>query len=117
MKTNLPKEITTVEQAKLFLTELYKNGEQFHPEDNAHDVIFELPQEQMPTKKECDHLNKLMQDIYDLPGNKDKYPNLALDPCEVIMNLFEADQKKRRLTHQKGQSKKIMQVEVYGEVD
>lgn len=38
MKTNLPAAITTIDEAKAFLTELHANGESYHPEDDAHDV-------------------------------------------------------------------------------
>ncbi len=132
MKTNLPKEIKTVEQAKVFLTELYKNGEAYHPEDDATDIVWNLPEQQHPTHAEAVQMNKLMQDIYNLPGNKDKYPNLEFDPCEVIMDLWQATNAKvlkdkgyrphpqkqaKNRRQRKGQSSNIMEVEIYGEVD
>ena len=76
MKTNLPKEIRSVEHAKAFLTELFGNDEGFHPEDDATDLIWSIPAEQIPTMDECKQLNKLMDDIYDLGG---------FDPCEYIL--------------------------------
>lgn len=38
MKTDLNIEITTPEEAKNYLTELFKNDEIYHPEDSAFDV-------------------------------------------------------------------------------
>lgn len=75
MKTVLPENITTIAQAEEFLKALYINGESFHPEDDAHDVLWAVE----PTSAECDQLNKLMEDIYALPGN--------FDPCEYILHL------------------------------
>lgn len=37
-KTNVPDGIKTIEEAKTFLTELYKNGEAYHPEDDANEI-------------------------------------------------------------------------------
>lgn len=41
MKTTLPTAINTIEEAKTFLTELNTNGEAYHPEDDAHDIIWD----------------------------------------------------------------------------
>ena len=88
MKTVLPNEIKTVEEAKAFLTALHENGESYHPEDNAHGIAWgSIPSDQIPTKEECDKLNKLMRDIYNLPGNE-KGPNLAFDPCGFFLDLM-----------------------------
>lgn len=84
MKTKLPEAITTIEEAKAFLRELHSNGELWHPEDSAHDMMpwHGMPEDEpRPTTEQCNQLDKLMQDIYDLPGNKDKYPDLLFDPC------------------------------------
>jgi len=87
MKTNLPNRITTVEEAKAFLTELHKNDESFHPEDNAHDIEWETSN---PTSEERDKLNALMSDIYELEGNEDSQ-NMIFDPCEFLLNLINQD--------------------------
>lgn len=76
MKTVLPVAITTIEQAKAYLTDLYNNGEAYHPEDNAHSIAWSLPVQ--PTTDEREQLNKLMNDIYALK---------RIDPCEFILDL------------------------------
>lgn len=81
MKTQLPKEIKTIQQAEKFLTELYNNGEIYHPEDDANDCL-----EGIATKEECDQLNKLMNDIYNFKGNENAQ-SMIFDPCEFILNL------------------------------
>lgn len=82
MKTTLPKEINSVEQAKTFLTELVKNDEQFHPEDDATDLVGDAF-----TKEEGEQLNKLMRDIYNLDGNNGNHATPKFDPCEFILSL------------------------------
>ena len=64
MQTVLPTEIKTVNQAKAFLAALYFNGESYDPADDANDILFVGEQ---PTQDELSHLNKLMEDIYNLP--------------------------------------------------
>jgi len=39
IKTTLPEGITTLEQAKTYLTELYNNGELYNPDDSAADCL------------------------------------------------------------------------------
>jgi hypothetical protein len=90
MFTTLPQSINTIEEAKKFLTELHENGESFHPEDDANDIVWYLNQAQIPSKDECDQLNKLMNDIYSLPGNDD-VRNMAFDPCQFLLDLFPKD--------------------------
>lgn len=85
MKTKLPESITTVEQAKEFLTELHRNGEQFHPEDDAHDIHWNSGIK--PTEAQRDRLNKLMADIYRLPGNDMSPQNMVFDPCGFLLKL------------------------------
>ena len=79
MKTILPAAITTVEEAKAFLTELHKNGEAFHPEDDARHLSGNLF-----TEEEGGKLNKLMDNIYNLPGNDGRHDKLAFCPCEYL---------------------------------
>lgn len=81
MKTKLPKVINTISQAKRFLTELYKNEESYHPEDDANDIVGDLF-----TKEEADQLNKLMNDIYNLPGNNSAQ-DMAFDPCQWLLDI------------------------------
>ena len=83
MKTTLPEEITTINEAKQLLTALHNNGEAFHPEDDANDLCGDPF-----TIDEGNQLNKLMADIYSLPGNEN-YPNdLAFDPCGFFCDLI-----------------------------
>jgi hypothetical protein len=77
MKTKLPTAISTLKEAKEFLDELFKNNEGFHPEDDACDLVWNLPNEQIPNTSECRHLNRLMNDIYGIDG---------FDPCEYILS-------------------------------
>lgn len=78
MKTTIPSAITTQAEAEIFLTNLCINGENFHPEDDAHDIEFlNLDEEERPTVEQCDQLNKLMDDIYNLPGD--------FCPCAFIL--------------------------------
>lgn len=85
MKTKLPETITTVDQAKQFLTELHKNGEAFHCEDDAHDIDFVNCD---PTPAEREKLNNLMLDIYWLPGNRAAGP-MEFDPCGFLVDLLQ----------------------------
>lgn len=81
MRTKLPLSINTVEEAKAFLHELHSNGEAYHPEDDAHDIVWGSCPE--ATEEECDRLNKLMRDIYD---NIDFYET-GFDPCGYLLDL------------------------------
>ena len=76
MKTVLPNEIKTVEQAKAFLTDLHNNGEAYHPEDDAHEIVWNT--EERPTTNDMNMLNFLMDEIYKLPD---------FDPCEFLLDL------------------------------
>ena len=79
MKTVLPKRILTEQEAKDFLTELYKNGEAYHPEDDAYGILHNATEEFMFTDEEADLLNSLMEDCRNLPGN--------FDACDFLLNL------------------------------
>ena len=85
MKTILPASIAKVNQAKQLLTNLHTNGESYHPEDDATDIVW--TDCKSPTPQECVRLNKLMKDIYDLPENKAAYPKLSFDPCVFLLSL------------------------------
>lgn len=84
MTTLLPESIKTIEEAKIFLTTLYFNGESFHPEDDANDCL-----EGIATKEEGDKLNSLMEDIYNLEGNDGRHTDLMFDPCEWLIDLHQ----------------------------
>lgn len=76
MKTVLPKMITTAAQAVKFLTDLHINGEAFHPEDDANQVVWG---NDPPTPEERERLNDLMGQIYALG---------SVDPCAVLLELL-----------------------------
>lgn len=77
LKTILPDFVRSAEQAEAFLTSLHDSGECFHPDDDAHSVVWGQPG---PTRKERDKLNKLM-------GQCRKY----VDPCGVLLALAKRD--------------------------
>jgi hypothetical protein len=79
MKTKLPESISSKEQAEAFLDELIINNEAYHPEDDACDTDWSLPEDQIPTAEECEKLNALMGDINNIDG---------FDPCEYILSKF-----------------------------
>lgn len=87
MKTNLPTSITTVEEAKAFLTELHTNGEAFHPEDDATDIEWNMADLDKPNFLECEHLNKLTCEIYNLPEVANYPDETAFDPCAFLAYL------------------------------
>lgn len=76
MRTTLPDTIKTESEAGAFLTDLHNNGEAFHPDDNAHDIIWHTCN---PTKHERDKLNDLMGQIAKIPN---------FDPCSVFVALL-----------------------------
>lgn len=84
MKTALPAAITNRPEAMSFLQALIDNGEVFHPEDDAHDIDWQLPKDQQPTHAEAELLNKLMEDIYNIEGNNGDHRNPKFDPCQYV---------------------------------
>lgn len=76
MQTQLPTQIDSIAQAKYFLTNLYNNGECFHPDDDTHDIIWKNG---TPSYAEREQLNKLMEDISNLSG---------FDASEFILSLL-----------------------------
>ena len=78
MKTNLDRTINNMEEAKSFLRDLNKNGEEYHPEDDAHTIEWNgIEEAERPTQAQCEQLNKLMSDCF-MEG---------FDPCEYLMEL------------------------------
>jgi hypothetical protein len=97
MKTILPTEIKTIDQAKAFLSALSDNGEDYHPEDNANEVDFmNVSEDDRPTVDECFQLNKLMDDIYNLPGNDGRHDNSILFcPCGYLLDIKKEQEARR----------------------
>lgn len=81
MLTNIPESITTLQQAKDYLTELYNNCESYHPEDNAFSIVWGSTN---PTEAEMHQLNKAMSDIYKLTETPE---GKWFDPCEFLVLL------------------------------
>lgn len=84
MKTELPLYIKTVPQAKKLLIELHSNNESYHPEDDANDIWYNG--KKLFTHGEAVQLNKLMDDIYSLPGQQGSLAKVFC-PCEFLINL------------------------------
>lgn len=79
MKTNLNRAITNEYDAVEFLYELWENGEEYHPEDDALDIVWNgIPHAERPTEDECKQLNSLMESIYF---------NTDIDPCAILVLL------------------------------
>lgn len=81
MKTKLPTKITSVKQAKTFLTDLFNNGESYHPEDDANDII-KPNGKPLCTWKDAKQLNKLRDDMYQLKN---------FDPCAIFCDLLHVN--------------------------
>lgn len=71
--TELPDSITTIDQAKAYLTDLYNNKEDYHTDDCAIDCL--NVDIQTGTK-----MNNLRDSIYDLQ-------NANFDACGFLLNL------------------------------
>lgn len=74
MKTALPNQISTLEQAKSYLKNLYENGDSYHPEDSAADCFENIDAE---TAKRMDDL---MDQVYSFASEE-------FDPCMFILEL------------------------------
>jgi hypothetical protein len=86
MKTNLDRTITTQDEAEDFLNELFENGESFHPEDSAHEIVWaSCP---TPTHNEMIKLNNLMNATFHFDG---------FDPCEYLEELREEEDRRMKL--------------------
>lgn len=77
LRTNVNRVIKTKEDAEAYLTELFNNGESYHPEDNAHDIIWNTAS---PTSWEKKKLNRLMKQVNTIPN---------FDPCDFLNELFK----------------------------
>lgn len=80
LRTKLPVTIKSINDVKGFLRSLHTNGETYHPEDDANDVVWHTVN---PTVKEHNELNRLMSEIYALPEAKTG----DFCPCEFLLYL------------------------------
>lgn len=76
MRTTLPIEINSIQDAEKFLKELNDNGEAYHPEDDAFDIVWNGTE---PVENEKTHLNELMDQCYEF--------GTSFDPCEYLLSL------------------------------
>ena len=80
---NLPAQINDVADAKALLIMLHENDLLFHCEDDATDCL-----EGLVSFEQATQLNKLMDDIYALPGNEDRAVLATFDPCGFSLELL-----------------------------
>jgi len=92
MKTNLNRTITTQEDAEYFLSELFENGESFHPEDDARNIIKFATGERIFTDEEADKLNDLMSSIYEIQDSDEDF-----DACGYLLDLQEEEDRRMKL--------------------
>lgn len=88
LKTRLPDSITSIEEASAWLRDLFSNGETWHCEDNAAECFPKV------SRAGTKQLNKLMQDVYDLPGNDGSSKDMTFDPCGFIVALLHQQETK-----------------------
>lgn len=79
MKTVIPERINSVTEAMNFMKELYDNGESFHPEDSAFDIIKHGSQDRLFTDEEAEKIDERMLDISALLEH--------FDPCSYLLRL------------------------------
>lgn len=87
LKTRLPDSITSIEEASAWLRDLFNNGETWHCEDNAAECFPKV------SRAGTNQLNKLMQDVYNLPGNDGSSKDMTFDPCGFIVALLHQQTK------------------------
>ena len=85
MKTIVPLEIKTKEEAASFLIDLYKNDELYHPESDAEDIVMvdrdnflsNVTESRLFNDVEAKKLNRAMDQIY----------KVMHDPCGFILEV------------------------------
>lgn len=58
IKTDLPEHISSFEEAKKYLTDLYNHGESYHPDDPAADCFDGIHEQ------DAHHMDFLMDDVF-----------------------------------------------------
>lgn len=82
MKTKLPYDILSKDMAEKFLRELADNNEMYHPDGDAHQVVWTGCL--APDYDERTHLNHLMKQVFDyLP-----------DPCQFVIEYQMTDEQR-----------------------
>lgn len=80
MKTELPKGIFTVNEARRFLRKLFNNGEAFHPDDSAFGVIDGSTGMMLFNDDEAGQLDTLVAQMQDLESDD-------FDICKFLLEL------------------------------
>ena len=70
--------IKSVNDAEIFFFNLWQLGLDYHPEDNAHDVINGKTKKPLFTKDEADLMNQRMEESFIYMD----------DPCEYLLDLM-----------------------------
>lgn len=83
MKTKLPNYISTLDEAKVYLEELCKNGEAYHPDDDATQIVWDKGIKE-PTMDEAIKMNSLMDQVWDVALSND------FDIYTFIMEKWDA---------------------------
>jgi hypothetical protein len=66
MTTKLPTQLTNESEVVNFITDLYNNGEFFHLDDDAKDIINNKTNQRLFTDDEADKLNELMEQAFNV---------------------------------------------------
>ena len=69
--------ITSTAEAEGFLFQLVQHGLNFHPEDNAHDIINGATGQPLFTTAEADLINERVDEVH----------TFMPDPCAYILDL------------------------------
>lgn len=85
LKTSIPDTITTIDQAKEYLKQLFDNNESYHPDDSADSISWDVEL----TPEKAAQMDILMNSIYNLPCTGEYSYNCFFDPCAYIMELGE----------------------------
>ena len=69
--------IASTADAEGFLFQLVQHGREFHPEDNARDIINGATGQPLFTAADADLINERMEEVF----------TFIVDPCEYLLNL------------------------------
>jgi hypothetical protein len=83
LKSNLPENINSVNEARIFYLTLASNGELFHPEDYAENIVWNP--EYLPTDAELDQLNFLNERCCHFDGFD------GFERCEFALSLVNGE--------------------------
>lgn len=87
MNTNLPSQITSIQEAKAFLSGLHSNGESYHPEDSALSNNWGCEE---PLDEYKDTAITLLQTLSDAAGAEFDAEILAVELIEETLKKFNS---------------------------